>query len=155
MPLLIKISSSNGEDAFLTKRVMSPRHPSDVTQAQPFLLSLNATLVLMVFCFCFHKILPGQKPGCYSKPTKAKEAWPAFVWHKLAFDVWCSSWKGDKRLQENRIGQSQGLQGYLIKTRTSSRMEWLFPWHERVEKKKERRVARATILSPYGFSINQ
>ena len=159
LTLLMQISSLV-ENTTLKKRVMSPHHPNDATEARPFLLNLNATLVLMGFCFVFTKYCLDKNLlalQCLAKEKKLGPLWCGINWHLMS-GVPAQREMNDLRrtvLDEAIDFNSLEGQGYPIRRKTASGMEWFLPWYERQQKKTEKRVARSAIPPPYGLSINK
>ena len=139
-------------------RLMSHHDPRQASENEPFLISLNATLVLMRFAFVFTKYCCDKNLIALQGVAKQKGLDP--IWCDVNFNQLngiCSKSQADYRRMVFEAGidfeyMHQKEFPTSHPTASGSR-EWLLPWNERATKNSEERPRRPVLQEPYGYII--
>ena len=147
------------EGSGLRNRFMSNQNPRQASEDEPFLLSINATLVLLGFAFVFTKYCCDNNLLALQTLAKQKglgPIWCGIKYHQM--DGISSEVCQDYRQVVFEAGIDLELikrNGYPTSRPTASgSREWLLPWNERSMMKNEERTRRPVIPDPYGFIID-
>lgn len=158
LQVLDKLASyTEGSD--LRERFMSHQNPRLASEDQPFLLNINATLVLMGFAFVFTKYCCDN--DLLALQTLAKQKGLGPIWCGINYnkmDGICSEVHQDYRQAVFEAGINFEIikqNGYPTSRQTASgSREWFLPWNERATMNSQERPRRPVIPDPYGFIID-
>ena len=142
----------------LRSRLMSHHDPHQASENEPFLISLNATLVLMGFAFVFTKYCCDKNLIALQGVAKQKGLGP--IWCDVNFNQMngiCSKSQADYRRMVFEAGidfEYMHQKGFPTSRPTASgSREWLLPWNERATKNSEERPRCPVLQEPYGYII--
>ena len=126
----------------LRSRLMSHHDPHQASENEPFLISLNATLVLMGFAFVFTKYCCDKNLIALQGVAKQKGLGP--IWCDVNFNQMngiCSKSQADYWRMVFEAGidfEYMHQKGFPTSRPTASgSREWLLPWNERATKNSE------------------
>ena len=142
----------------LRSRLMSNHDPRQASENEPFLISLNATLVLMGFAFVFTKYCCDKNLIALQGVAKQKGLGP--IWCDANFNQMngiCSKSQADYRRMVFEAGidfEYMHQKGFPTSRPTASgSREWLLPWNERAIKNSEERPRHPVLQETYGYII--
>ena len=142
----------------LRSHLMSHHDPRQASENEPFLISLNATLVLMGFAFVFTKYCCDKNLIALQGVAKQKGLGP--ICCDVNFNQMngiCSKSQADYRRTVFEAGidfEYMHQKGFPTSRPTASgSREWLLPWNERATKNSEERPRRPVLQEPYGYII--